>query len=413
MRPILHQRAFTIPSTKNPFSFAASSYLVKVHAGLLPIFAEDPEHPLMDDAKPEPVVEKIMKPKRNVRFAPFANPVLFSLREVGNYQILKEQRLVNIKTSRLRSHDLCLAALATDDLKNEASWNLLKRVWAEKHSRNEHGTTRDEIDDILDIICGSNDAMDISSQLHELVKYGRFVKLDQKLPMVHNMDYVIQWPETFTIEQLLKISKYTQAMQKEDGLYEFPLSKCVREALRRCSFPYKKFVRHAGCEKAAAEDIASLTGILALLCKNFRADMAVTGQHRTDPLRKGPWKDTLKTCLHRNCFGLYSRHRQSTVEPEDQLHLTQVPEMICKIAKFLSLHGVKAVSSLPKSSVVSMAANIHAAFDEIITSESNWLVAELATSLVDLAKAVCTVGLGYEAPKGTIFAALKILSDSR
>lgn len=255
--------------------------------------------------------------------------------------------------------------------------------------------------------------MDITTQIRSLVKYGRFVSLDQEVPMFHNMDYITQFPTTFTIKQLLKISNYTQAMQKENGLYEYSLSKCVREALRRCSFSYKKFVRHAGGEKAAVDDIASMTGILALLCKNFRADMAVYGQHRTEPLLKGPWKDNLKTWLHRICFGLYSRHYQSSVEPEEQLHLTQVPEMILKIAEFLNLHGLKAVSSLPKSSVISMASNIHAAFDEIVNSKCRWLVAEMAVSLVDLAKAVSNVGLGYEAPEGALLAALKIIADSR
>jgi hypothetical protein len=110
----------------------------------------------MDDAKPEPVAEKIKKPKKNVRFAPSANPVLFSLSEIGDYQILKEQRLAEIKNSRLPSHDLCLAAEATDDLDNEANWNPLKKAWIEKHSKKEHGTTRNEMDDILDIICGSD-----------------------------------------------------------------------------------------------------------------------------------------------------------------------------------------------------------------------------------------------------------------
>jgi hypothetical protein len=74
------------------------------------------------------------------------------LRELGDYKTLKAQRLADIKNRGVRSYDLGLAA----DALEAASWNPLKTVWADKHAQGEHGTGRDERDDIFDIICGSD-----------------------------------------------------------------------------------------------------------------------------------------------------------------------------------------------------------------------------------------------------------------
>ena len=76
--------------------------------------------------------------------------ILFAMSEIDDPQILKLQRLGDLAKCGLRSHDLGLSAVES------ANWNPLKKVWAEKHSKKEHGTTRDETDDILDIIYGTN-----------------------------------------------------------------------------------------------------------------------------------------------------------------------------------------------------------------------------------------------------------------
>jgi hypothetical protein len=236
--------------------------------------------------------------------------------------------------------------------------------------------------------------------------------MDQKCAPALNMFYVLTGCHAYTVEQLLKLGNYTQAMQRVDGLYECHLANCVREALRRSNFSYKKFVRHAKTEMAAAEDIVSMTGILALVCKNFSADIVVANEDKKKILTKGPWRDSAKTWFHRNWFGLYSRHRQNQANPLDQVHVTQAPEMILQLAKFLALNGDKALSSLPKSSVATMAAYLSAAFDKIVATECNWLVAEMAFLLEDLAKKVAAAGLGYEAPEGSVLACLKVIADS-
>jgi hypothetical protein len=218
---------------------------------------------------------------------------------------------------------------------------------------------------------------------------------------------------TSGLDTLLKISQHSYDMLRYDGGFEHVLSQCVREVARRCTFSRNGAFRYTS--RSRAVEVSALAGILALLCKNFRDDMDRVGNEERDFMARGAEKSLLDSWFHYAWFDgtLFSRH-QGDVPAREQLHFTEVPELIITIAKFLGSNGSPYLQYLNQKNLKELAANLHRALFEVqkVGGCCTWLLGDAAAALNELVKHVIKAGLGREASDGSLMAELAELASS-